>query len=241
MRGMEALLRWTDASGNSMKPQEFIPIAESCGLIVPIGEWVLESVCAQAQEWQRATSVLQRVAINVSPVQIMSPGFADRVAAILRATEVDPRLIDLEITETAFMTDLVAAAAALRQLRRLGLHISLDDFGTGYSSLSYLKQLPIDSLKIDSRFVKDLHERESAALVAAIIGMAHGLGIRVVAEGVETPAALNLLKEMGCDEAQGFLISPPISAREAFELAATEFTVRAQPAADGERRTAAVG
>jgi len=239
MRGLEALLRWTDASGNSMKPQDFIPIAESSGLIVSIGDWVMERVCAHAHEWQLASSVLQRVAINVSPVQIMSPGFADRVAAILRSTQVDPRFIDLEITETAFMSDLVAAAATLRQLRRLGLHISLDDFGTGYSSLSYLKQLPIDSLKIDSRFIKDLHERESAALVAGIVGMAHGLGIRVVAEGVETLEALNLLRDLGCDEAQGFLISPPVPAREAFELAATVFTVPAQSAAAGERRPVA--
>ena len=239
MRGFEALLRWTDSLGLAMEPQKFIPIAESCGLIVPIGEWVLEKACRQAHDWQLVGGVVHRVAVNISPVQITSPGFADRVAAILRSTHVDPRLIDLEITETAFMSDLAAAAATLRQLRRLGLHISLDDFGTGYSSLSYLKQLPIDSLKIDSRFVKDLREtREGAALVAAIVGMAHGLGIRVVAEGVETVDALNMLKELGCDEAQGFLISPAVGAREAFALAGTVFPIGEQ-AADPERRPAA--
>lgn len=241
MRGFEALLRWTDADGRAMEPQKFIPIAESSGLIVPIGEWVLEKACRQAHDWQLVGGVVHRVGVNISPVQITSPGFADRVAAILRSTRVDPRLIDLEITETAFMSDLAAAATTLRQLRRLGLHISLDDFGTGYSSLSYLKQLPIDSLKIDSRFVKDLREtREGAALVAAIVGMAHGLGIRVIAEGVETVDALNMLKELGCDEAQGFLISPPVGAREAFALAGTEFAFRNEPAVE-RRPSTAVG
>jgi diguanylate cyclase (GGDEF)-like protein len=241
MRGLEALLRWTDSSGTSINPQEFVPVAESCGLVVPIGDWVLEEACAQAREWQQTGGVVHRVGINISPVQIMSPGFADRVAAILQSTQVDPRLIDLEITETAFMGDLAAAAATLRQLRRLGLHISLDDFGTGYSSLSYLKQLPIDSLKIDARFIKDLHEtREGAALVSAIVGMAHGLGIRVVAEGVETTDALKLLKELGCDEAQGFLISRPLPAREVLALAASKFPVGG-PSADTDWRPAASG
>ena len=196
---------------------------------MPIGDWVLQQVCLQAREWQNA-SVVQRVAVNISAVQITSHGFADRVAAILRSTQVDPRLIELEITETAFMSDLGTAATTLRQLRQLGLHISLDDFGTGYSSLSYLKQLPIDSLKIDARFVKDLHEtREGIALVAAIVGMAHGLGIRVIAEGVETATVLSVLRELGCDEAQGYMISPPLPAREAFALAGAGFAV-AMPA-----------
>jgi EAL domain-containing protein (putative c-di-GMP-specific phosphodiesterase class I)/GGDEF domain-containing protein len=239
MRGVETLLRWTDSAGVVMEPQKFIPIAEQSGLVVPIGDWVLEKACRQAHDWQLVGGIVHRVGVNISPVQITSPGFADRVAAILRATHVDPRLIDLEITETAFMSDLGAAAATLRQLRRLGLHISLDDFGTGYSSLSYLKQLPIDSLKIDSRFVKDLREtREGAALVAAIVGMAHGLGIRVVAEGVETEDALNTLRELGCDEAQGYLMSPPLTAREAFALAGADFPIRAQ-SADSERRPSA--
>jgi diguanylate cyclase (GGDEF)-like protein len=241
MRGLEALLRWTDAAGTPMAPQQFIPIAESSGLIVPIGDWVLEQACLQARDWQLVGSVVHRVAVNISPVQIMSPGFADRVAAVLRSTQVDPRLIDLEITETAFMSDLAAAAATLRQLRLLGVHISLDDFGTGYSSLSYLKQLPIDSLKIDARFIKDLHEtREGSALVAAIVGMAHGLGIRVVAEGVETTDALKMLKELGCDEAQGFLISRPLPASEALALAATTFPVGG-PLSDAQWRPAAAG
>jgi len=229
VRGLEALLRWTDAAGVSIGPQQFVPVAESSGLIVPIGDWVLQQVCLQAREWQNA-SVVQRVAVNISAVQITSHGFADRVAAILRSTQVDPRLIELEITETAFMSDLGTAATTLRQLRQLGLHISLDDFGTGYSSLSYLKQLPIDSLKIDARFVKDLHEtREGIALVAAIVGMAHGLGIRVIAEGVETATVLSVLRELGCDEAQGYMISPPLPAREAFALAGAGFAV-AMPA-----------
>ena len=238
--GFEALLRWTDADGTALQPHQFIPIAESSGLIVPIGDWVLHMACVQARNWQRASGVARRMAVNVSAVQIMSSGFAERVAAILRTTDVDPRLIELEITETAFMSDLGAAATTLRQLRRLGLHISLDDFGTGYSSLSYLKQLPIDSLKVDSRFVKDFDEtRESIALVTAIVGMAHGLGIRVVAEGVETAKTLSQLKQLGYDEVQGFVISKPLPAREAFALAATEFPVGAKPVAVATEAAAA--
>jgi len=228
--GFEALLRWTDADGTALQPDQFIPIAESSGLIVPIGDWVLHMACVQARNWQRASGVARRMAVNVSAVQIMSAGFAERVAAILRTTDVDPRLVELEITETAFMSDLAAAATTLNQLRRLGLHISLDDFGTGYSSLSYLKQLPIDSLKVDSRFVKGFDEtREGVALVTAIVGMAHGLGIRVIAEGVETARTLSQLKQLGYDEVQGYVIAPPVPAREAFALAATEFPVGAKP------------
>ena len=232
MRGFEALLRWTDADGAAMEPQKFIPIAESCGLIVPIGEWVLEKACRQAHDWQLVGGVVHRVAVNISPVQITSPGFADRVAAILRSTHVDPRLIDLEITETAFMSDLAAAAATLRQLRRLGLHISLDDFGTGYSSLSYLKQLPIDSLKIDSRFVKDLREtREGAALVAAIVGMAHGLGIRVIARRSRDGGRPEHAQRAGLRRGTGFSDLAGGGCARSYALAGTVFTVGEQSAA----------
>ena len=226
--GLEALLRWTDSEGRSVPPDQFIPIAESTGLIGAIGDWVLQRACLQARAWQQASGVMRRVAVNVSAVQIMSKGFTDRVAAILAGTEVDPRLIELEITETAFMSDLVTAASTLRDLRRLGLHIALDDFGTGYSSLSYLKQLPIDSVKIDSRFVRDLNDtQEGVTLVSAIVGMAHGLGIRVVAEGVETPAILQLLKRIGCDDAQGYVISRPVPVAEAFVAAESEYRMGA--------------
>ncbi len=218
--GMEALLRWTDAEGCVVRPDEFVPIAESSGLISLIGDWVLQKACLQARIWWKTTGVVRRVAVNVSAVQIMSEGYAERVAAILRTTEVEARLIELEITETAFMADLGTAATTLRQLRKLGLHITLDDFGTGYSSLSYLKQLPIDSVKIDSRFVRDLNDtREGVALVNAIVGMAHGLGIRVVAEGVESLDVLALLKRLGCDEAQGYLLSRPVPVGDALRFA----------------------
>jgi EAL domain-containing protein (putative c-di-GMP-specific phosphodiesterase class I) len=225
--GFEALLRWTDEDGQAIPPDQFIPVAESTGLIEAIGDWVLHRACVQARAWQRATGIDRRVAVNISAVQVMSPGFAERVAKTLEATGVDPRLIELEITETAFMSDLVMAARTLRYLRRLGLHIALDDFGTGYSSLSYLKQLPIDSLKIDSRFVRDLNDsREGLALVNAIVGMAHGLGIRVVAEGVETPDVLALLRRLGCDAAQGYLISRPVPVPEAIAMADDEAAAR---------------
>ena len=226
--GFEALLRWTDADGTVVPPDQFIPVAEASGLIGPIGDWVLHMACVQARNWQLATGESRRIAVNASAVQIMSAGFATRVGGILRAAGVDPRLIELEITETAFMSDLAAAAATLHELRRLGLHIALDDFGTGYSSLSYLKQLPIDTVKIDSRFIRDFNEtREGVALVSAIVGMAHGLGIRVVAEGVETPEILAMLRSLGCDQAQGYLISRPVPVREALEKCFSEFVVDA--------------
>lgn len=232
--GFEALLRWTNSQGRVIPPDEFIPVAEASGLIGSIGDWVLRCACEQAQQWRQATGVARRVAVNVSAVQIMSAGFAERVTSIIKATGVDPRMIELEITETAFMSDLSTAAATLRELRRLGLHIALDDFGTGYSSLSYLKQLPIDSVKIDSRFVRDLNDtREGVALVTAIVGMAHGLGIRVVAEGVETPEVLALLRDIGCDQAQGYLISAPISG------AAAGVLLHADRVADGDSGWAA--
>jgi diguanylate cyclase (GGDEF)-like protein/PAS domain S-box-containing protein len=221
--GFEALLRWTRPDEKSIGPDEFIPIAEASGLIGPIGDWVLHNACLQARSWQMVSDIPRRVAVNISAVQIMSADFAARVTTILKSTQVDPRLIELEITETAFMSDLVKASETLRDLRKLGLHIALDDFGTGYSSLSYLKQLPIDCVKIDSRFVRDLNNtREGVALVTAIIGMAHGLGIRVVAEGIETMPVFELLQSIGCDQAQGYLISRPVSAEEAANFAQME-------------------
>jgi len=215
MRGFEALLRWTDALGLAMEPQKFIPIAESCGLIVPIGEWVLEKACRQAHDWQLVGGVVHRVAVNISPVQITSPGFADRVAAILRSTHVDPRLIDLEITETAFMSDLAAAAATLRQLRRLGLHISLDDFGTGYSSLTQLYQMPFSEMKIDKSLVMNVPQsREATTMIGSLIELAHNLSLKVCAEGVENRDALDVLAKMKCDRCQGYFISRAIPAAE---------------------------
>jgi EAL domain-containing protein (putative c-di-GMP-specific phosphodiesterase class I) len=194
-------------------------------LVRATGEAVL-AIDRTARSGQVASDVPRRVAVNisaVSAVQIMSTGFAARVTAILKSTQVDPWLIQLENTETAFMSNLAKASEILRDLRKLGLHILLDDFGTGYSSLSYLKQLPIDCVKIDSCFVRDIHDtREGFALVTAIIGMAHGLGIRVVAEGVETAEAFELLKSIGCDQAQGYLISRPVAADAAAKFVRME-------------------
>jgi len=222
---LEALLRWTDGDGNDVAPDRFIPVAEACGLIGPIGDWVLHMACVHARNWQSVSGMARRIAVNVSAVQVMSAGFSERVGAILRAAEVDSRLITLEITETAFISDMATAAKILRELRRLGVHIALDDFGTGYSSLSYLKQLPIDSVKIDARFIRDLNDSpEGVALVTAIVGMAHGLGIRVVAEGVESTEISRLLKRIGCDEVQGYVISKPVPLQEAIALADFEFS-----------------
>jgi diguanylate cyclase (GGDEF)-like protein/PAS domain S-box-containing protein len=229
--GLEALLRWSDADGNSVPPSEFIPVAETTGLIGAIGDWVLHMACVHARNWQRVSGESRRVAVNVSAVQIMSPGYADRVAAILNATGVDSRLVELEITESAFISNLAAAAETLHALRRIGVHISLDDFGTGYSSLAYLTQLPIDSIKIDARFVRALSDTPNGtALVTAIVRMAHDLGIRVIAEGVESAEKLALLRRIGCDQAQGYVISKPVPFQEIVAMGDAEYAIEANVA-----------
>lgn len=232
VRRFEALLRWMPRGGQPVPPDRFIGVAESTGLINPIGDWVLEQACRQACAWARTSGRPRGVAINISPIQIMAPDFVERVGRIIARTGVDPAVVELEITETAFMNDPDAAAVTLQALRRIGVRIALDDFGTGYSSLGYLKQLPIDTLKIDTRFVRDLHDSsEGIALVQAIIAMAHGLGIRVIAEGVETVEALQLLERLGCDEVQGYVIARPLPASEAIVAGAARYML-----SDGELR-----
>jgi EAL domain-containing protein (putative c-di-GMP-specific phosphodiesterase class I) len=209
--GLEALLRWPHAGRGMVSPAEFIPVAEHNGLIHEIGDWVTRRACQQARAWQEQGSEPLRIAVNLSPVQLRSEDIVDRVQAILASTGLDPRYLEFEITESSFMHDIERSARTLHRLRNLGVHISLDDFGTGYSSLSYLKRLPVDSLKIDGSFISDMAaDREGTVLVSAIIAMAQHLGIRVIAEGVETREQLQLLRELGCDEAQGYLVSRPL-------------------------------
>jgi diguanylate cyclase (GGDEF)-like protein len=214
--GFEALARWTDAELGAVPPGDFIPIAEQTGLIEPLGEFVLRSVCEQVCDWERAHGPLSvRVSLNVSARQF-GPELSRKVARVIAETGVNPINLELEITETAILRDEAGVIQTLRELRGMGLSIALDDFGTGYSSLSYLRRLPVDTLKIDQSFVKPIAQStEGAALTRSIVSMGKALGLRVVAEGVETTAQRERLAEWSCDEIQGFLICRPEPAPQA--------------------------
>ncbi len=213
--GMEALIRWRRNDGKLVSPLDFIPIAEETGLIVPIGDWVMRSACAQAAAWAVEGLGHLKLSVNLSAAQFRQPGFVGRVSEILAKTALAPELLELELTESMLVEDTAASIAILSELNALGVSISIDDFGTGYSSLSYLKRFPLDALKIDRSFVRDLAtDADDAAIVTATIALAHSLRLRVIAEGVETEAQLAFLRSLGCDEAQGYLYSPPIPAEE---------------------------
>ncbi|MGH8672083.1 MAG: EAL domain-containing response regulator [Burkholderiales bacterium] len=214
--GAEALIRWQDPELGMVSPAKFIPLAEETGLIVPIGEWVLRTACAQSKVWQQAGLDPLRVAINLSARQFRDKNLVQNIERTLRDSHLDPHLLELELTEGTLMEDAQSAKQTLDKLKALGVHIALDDFGTGYSSLSYLKRFPIDSLKIDQSFVRDItSDADSAAIVGAIIAMSHSLRLTVVAEGVETSKQLELLRQQRCCQIQGYFFSPPLNA-EAF-------------------------
>jgi len=209
---VEALLRWQDRELGPVGPAEFIPVAESTGLIVPIGLWVLDQACRQAQAWRLAGHDLT-VAVNLSPVQITSPGLVGDVQRVLREHRLPPDRLRLEVTETAMVKDVHATTSVLRQLRDLGIRISLDDFGTGYSSLAMLAELPLHGVKIDRSFVERVDTSPGdAALIALIVQAAHTLGLTVIAEGVETTGQLEAVTRLGCDAAQGYLLGRPVPA-----------------------------
>ncbi|MFN7956382.1 MAG: EAL domain-containing protein, partial [bacterium] len=213
--GAEALLRWRDPTRGMVGPDQFIPLAEDTGLIVPIGDWVLRAACSQLAAWRAsgATPPQFRAAINLSPVQLAREGFAERVRAILAAHDLAPGSIELEITERTLIRAEATVEANLRALRAIGLRLSLDDFGTGFSSLSYLRRFRFDTLKIDRSFVRDVMvDPEDAAITTAILSMSHALGLEVVAEGVETEAQRAFLTERRCDRMQGYLFSRPADA-----------------------------
>ncbi|MBL8659530.1 MAG: EAL domain-containing protein [Rhodospirillales bacterium] len=213
--GMEALVRWRRGDGQLVSPLDFIPVAEETGLIVPIGDWVMQTACAQTAAWTMQGLGPLRLSVNLSAVQFRRPGFVDRVGAILDRAGLAPDLFELELTEGILVEDTAASIDILRQLNALGLSVSVDDFGTGYSSLSYLKRFPLDALKIDRSFVRDIAtDPDDAAIVTATIALAHSLRLRVIAEGVETEAQLAFLRSLGCDEAQGYLYSPPVPATD---------------------------
>jgi diguanylate cyclase (GGDEF)-like protein len=217
--GLEALLRWHSRDLGQISPATFIPVAEETGLIVPIGEWVLETACRQAVRWRAAGLRGVRIAVNVSVKQLHQPDFLERVAAIWEATGIgdDPAILALEVTESALMDSIQSSIAVLTALREQGAAIYVDDFGTGYSSLGYLQKLPVDTLKIDQGFVRNLEtDPDSASIVRTVIALASGLELNVIAEGVETEGQLALLRELGCGNAQGYLFSKP-QAAEAIE------------------------
>ena len=213
--GAEALLRWWHPSKGLIPPAKFIPLAEQTGLIVPIGEWVLKTACAQNKAWRNAGLAPIRVAINLAARQFSDQDLVRKIEQILRQTGLDPEGLELEITEGTVMEDTETAIKILNDLKGMGLQVAIDDFGTGYSSLTYLKQFPIDTLKIDQSFVRDITtDRHDASIVATIIGLGHSLNLKVVAEGVETEEQLRMLRSSRCDEFQGYLTSKPLPARE---------------------------
>ncbi len=211
--GAEALLRWNNATLGSIPPSTFIPVAEETGLIVPIGDWVLREACRQIARWTEAGLTLHTLAVNVSALQLFRGDLARRLREILAEARVPAHRLELELTESMLMANPEQSIATLTQIKALGVHLSIDDFGTGYSSLAYLKQLPIDTLKIDKTFVGDLTtDPDDEAIVSTVIMMAHSLGLDVIAEGVETDDQLRYLAEQKCDEVQGNLISSPLDA-----------------------------
>jgi len=211
--GAEALIRWRHPELGMVSPAEFVPLAEETGLIVPLTEWVLHTAMRQALAWQQAGLAPVSVAVNTSGVNFQRTAMAKIVAAALTASGLDPRWLELELTESVLMRDIEAANAMLRELRDMGVRLSIDDFGTGYSSLSYLRRLPLHTLKIDRAFVRDLPDVDDAAAIAtAILAMAKSLKLDVIAEGVETPAQLEFLRSHGCDQYQGYLYSPAVPA-----------------------------
>jgi len=213
--GMEALVRWQHPKLGLVSPAMFIPVAEDSGLIVELGEWVLRTACAQNKAWQLAGLKPISVAVNLSARQFRQPDLVEKVAAILDETGLDPACLELELTESLVMQDVEKTIATLGKLKAMGIKLSIDDFGTGYSSLSYLKRFPIDTLKIDQSFVRDITtDPDDAAIAKSIISMAHDMQLRVIAEGVETEAQKLFLQQRHCDEMQGYLFSRPVPAAE---------------------------
>ena len=209
--GAEAVMRWDLPGTGLVSPVKFIPIAEDTGLIVPIGEWALREATRQLRSWQDADHAIT-MSVNVSAIQFRDEALLDQLKSILAATAVRPEFLTIELTETLLMENARDSELMLHRIREMGLKVSVDDFGTGYSSLNYLKRYPVDCIKIDRPFVSQLApDTSSAAIVRAMITLAHALDIEVTAEGVETHEQLTLLKAMGCNLFQGFLLAPPAS------------------------------
>jgi len=220
--GAEALIRWQHPDRGLVPPAQFVPIAEDCGLILPIGRWVLREACRQAREWQAAGLPFQRISVNVSAAEFRDKAFVERVATVLAETGLDPGHLDLELTEGVLMADAESTGAILHALKAIGVQLAVDDFGTGYSSLSYLRQFPIDVLKIDQSFVRQITaDPDDSTIVTAIIDMGKNLKQRVIAEGIETQEQLAFLQARHCAEGQGYLFSRPLPAAEFADLLQT--------------------
>ena len=215
LMGVEALVRWQHPERGLVSPAHFIPLAEETGLIVPIGEWVLREACRQQKLWLDAGRKVGRIAVNLSPRQFRQKNFPGKVEAILRDTQLAAEYLELEITESCAMEHAGETINQLNQLNQMGMYLAIDDFGTGYSSLAYLQRFPIQKLKIDRSFVNDIHDDlHDAAITKTIIGLAHSMQLRVVAEGVETEHQAEWLRQRGCDQAQGFLYAKPMSPKQ---------------------------
>jgi EAL domain-containing protein (putative c-di-GMP-specific phosphodiesterase class I) len=213
--GAEALIRWRHPRRGLVSPADFIPLAEETGLIIPLGQWVLNTACQQVRTWLGSGLEPPRVSINVSSHQFRQRALALNVGAALREFRIGAGRLCLELTESAIMEHAEENVRILQVLKESGVALSIDDFGTGYSSLSYLKRFPIDEIKVDRSFVAGVHgDKDNAAIVTAVIAMAHSLGLSVVAEGVETPPELDFLLQLGCDECQGYLYSRPLPAAD---------------------------
>jgi EAL domain-containing protein (putative c-di-GMP-specific phosphodiesterase class I) len=212
--GAEALIRWRHPEFGEVAPTKFVPLAEESGLIEPIGGWILEAACRQIQEWRGLPGL--RLSVNLSVGQLRDGGrFLERACGLFSDFGVDPGRIELEITEVLLASNVAEHSSVLRRLGELGCSIALDDFGTGYSSLSYLRRLPIDAVKIDRAFVRDIAtDADDAAILSAVVAMAKKLKLDVVAEGVETQGQLDVLRALGCDRYQGYLYSPAVEASE---------------------------
>ena len=239
--GVEALLRWQHPDLGLLLPNQFVPLAEEIGLIVPIGRWALETACAQNMQWQRQGLPAIRIAVNLSARQFADLDLLGDIRRALDVSGMPPQLLELEITESLVMQDLSRTVRLLHDIKNLGITLSIDDFGTGYSSMSMVRELPIDGLKIDRSFVREIgRDAEGKAIISAIIALGRALELTVVAEGVETKEQEAFLREQKCDEEQGFLISAPLLAEDfaAFLAEQTRARLRAQAAAASRRRQA---
>jgi EAL domain-containing protein (putative c-di-GMP-specific phosphodiesterase class I) len=244
--GFECLIRWQHPEMGLVPPNRFIPVAESSRLIIPMGEWVLRTSCAQVRKWQDAGHRIPSIAVNVSAIQFRQEGFCELVKTILKDTGLAPKCLELELTESLLLSSGDLIFSVLAELKKMGVKLAIDDFGTGYSSLSYLRQFPVSKIKIDGSFIKDISENpDDAAITTAIIDMGKALNLKMIAECVETEAQVSFLQARRCDEIQGYYFSKPLIAEEVEQrLVAYEARSRAAdktPTLELEMEKAAVG